>query len=122
MRISDWSSDVCSSDLRRGSARAPPPPAWTCLPSCAPWRAAYRHGFPRPNALPSGPRAPARPPRRLPPFSVPACHLSPSPLPPPIQPPSVTSLRTLQLLQTHFSPPLTPQCTENSQYGTDRVI
>src|SRR3546814_12367488 len=33
MRISDWSSDVCSSDLRRGAGRrflrptAPPPPA-----------------------------------------------------------------------------------------------
>src|SRR3546814_1075391 len=26
MRISDWSSDVCSSDLDQGRARQPPPP------------------------------------------------------------------------------------------------
>src|SRR3546814_9722666 len=43
MRISDWSSDVCSSDLRRG-----PPSVYAGVPSCL-WRhlhALADHGFP----------------------------------------------------------------------------
>src|SRR3546814_18323575 len=37
MRISDWSSDVCSSDLERGPGcpplSAPPPACRTCIPT-----------------------------------------------------------------------------------------
>src|SRR3546814_3559974 len=35
MRISDWSSDVCSSDLRPASESRPPPPRGTAATSAA---------------------------------------------------------------------------------------
>src|SRR3546814_2125032 len=51
MRISDWSSDVCSSDLRARDAAAPAAAAWA--PPPAP-----------PLAIPAGARGPAVPPVR----------------------------------------------------------
>src|SRR3546814_19030302 len=61
MRISDWSSDVCSSDLPRRRACAAPrpgsPPAGGCGARCAPGR---RGRGRRRTSPPSPPAAPAR--------------------------------------------------------------
>src|SRR3546814_9204901 len=67
MRISDWSSDVCSSDLQGAAgsppiraawkrASAPPPSAWRCGPPAAAPRAIAAGAEPAPPS--SRPRAP----------------------------------------------------------------
>src|SRR3546814_5163335 len=48
MRISDWSSDVCSSDLAPGVRRSPHAP-WTALPTAGPARGRSRRSA-RPRA------------------------------------------------------------------------
>src|SRR3546814_13892228 len=54
MRISDWSSDACSSDLRGSSVRRPREPARRAGRSCefrpSLWSAAPRTGGPAPSA------------------------------------------------------------------------
>src|SRR3546814_1265211 len=59
MRISDWSSDVCSSDLTPGPAPLPafrlPPPCLQGIPIAPPWvfrgaAVAGKHAHPHPQA------------------------------------------------------------------------
>src|SRR3546814_20778892 len=64
MRISDWSSDVCSSDLRsrsRGSAKGNK--AWLRIQSCCPDASKMRHS--RRQRIASHPQSVAWNPRRL---------------------------------------------------------
>src|SRR3546814_20395454 len=50
----DWSSDVCSSDLRLGAYRPNPQSSATVIPAAAAWRGATRHTDPDAADRPGG--------------------------------------------------------------------